>query len=228
MKNIFKNKLLIVIVLFVILLVSMCSNVLADTEYPLYNQGGSLMDYKVSGFSPSFKDNEDSFFLTNDGSVGYFDSSRYYLYCSSTNKGLIFLKRKSNNSVAEETLRVEYYNRTYDSENKVYVFSSFDHESFASGLSYTFVFTTQNIVNENGDVVFQQAPQEQEEITNPTNPEEEITSPVVQVELMKPTQVEEILPQIIAVVGIVLPTLLTIFGVLLVLYLIKSKNLLHL
>lgn len=64
------------------------------------------------------------------------------------------------------------------------------------------------------EVVFQGAPQAQEG--------------AVQVELMKPTQVQEIPQQILAVVMIVLPIFLGIFGVLLVLYLIKSKNLLQL
>ena len=227
MENIFKNKLLIVLVLFVILLVSMCSNVLADTEYPLYNQGGSLMDYKVSGFSPSFEGNEDSFIIYNNCSVGYFDSSEYYLFISSRDSGTIFLRRKSDNVIVDNSLRIDGYNYTIDNENHLYCLTSIRNSTYGSGVFFSNVFTTKNIVNENGDVVFQGAPQEQEEITNPTQ-EEEITNPVVQVELMKPTQVQEILPQIMAVVGIVLPMLLTIFGVLLVLYLIKSKNLLHL
>lgn len=69
-----------------------------------------------------------------------------------------------------------------------------------------------NYINYN--VVFQVAPQTPEEVDK--------------VELMKPTQVQEIPQQIVAVVMIVLPIFLGIFGVLLVLYLIKSKNLLQL
>ncbi len=52
--------------------------------------------------------------------------------------------------------------------------------------------------------------------------------PAKGVQLMKPTQVEEIPGQIVGIVKIVLPIFLSIFGILLVLYLIKSKNLLQL
>ena len=49
-----------------------------------------------------------------------------------------------------------------------------------------------------------------------------------QVVMMEITQVEELPTAIIQIVQIILPVFLVIFGVLLVLYLIKSKNLLHL
>lgn len=75
------------------------------------------------------------------------------------------------------------------------------------------ILCNHDIKDVNGNVVFQVAPQVEE---------------VPKVELMKATQVEEIPQQIVAVVMIVLPIFLAIFGVLLVLYLIKSKNLLQL
>ena len=70
-----------------------------------------------------------------------------------------------------------------------------------------------DIKDAEGNVVFPKAP-----------PQEEVPT----VELMKATQVEEIPQQIVKIVMIVLPVFLAIFGTLLVLYLIKSKNLLHL
>ena len=71
-----------------------------------------------------------------------------------------------------------------------------------------------NVYDNNNNLVFQAPPQQVEEVNR--------------VELMKPTQVQEIPQQIVAIVMIVLPIFLGIFGVLLVLYLIKSKNLLQL
>lgn len=53
-------------------------------------------------------------------------------------------------------------------------------------------------------------------------------APLEEVELMRATQVEEIPQQINRVLMIVIPIFLLIFGTLLVLYLIRSKNLLHL
>ncbi len=54
------------------------------------------------------------------------------------------------------------------------------------------------------------------------------TAPQMVEPLTEITQVEEIQPAVVKIVGIVLPVCLMIFGVLLVLYLIKSKNLLQL
>lgn len=76
------------------------------------------------------------------------------------------------------------------------------------------LFADYTVFDYNREVVFQEAPQTQGELSK--------------VELMKPTQVQEIPQQIVAVVMIVLPIFLGIFGVLLVLYLIRSKNLLQL
>lgn len=75
------------------------------------------------------------------------------------------------------------------------------------------LYSTYDVYSSDGQLVFPPAP-----------PQEEAP----QVELMKPTQLEEIPQQIAGVVEIALPIFLAIFGILLVLYLIKSKNLLHL
>lgn len=93
---------------------------------------------------------------------------------------------------------------------------SFTNQDFSSNgysfnHSYDLVYSSYDIYDLSGNLVFQGAPQE-----------------VAKVELMKATQVEEIPQQILGVVKIMVPIFLAIFGVLLVLYLIKSKNLLHL
>ena len=73
-----------------------------------------------------------------------------------------------------------------------------------------FMFSNYVVLDSNGKTVFQVAPQAQVE-------------PLAEI-----TQVEEIQPVVAKIVGLVLPACLTIFGTLLVLFLIKSKNLLQL
>lgn len=68
-----------------------------------------------------------------------------------------------------------------------------------------------DVYNDSNELVFQGAPQE-----------------IAQVEPMKIQQVEELVPKMVEIVKIVLPVCLIVFGTLLVVYLIKSKNLLHL
>ncbi len=72
-------------------------------------------------------------------------------------------------------------------------------------------FSNYDICDTEGNVVFPAPPQT-----------------VEAVELMKETQVEEIPQQIVAILKIIIPIFLAIFGTLLLLYLIKSKNLLNL
>lgn len=94
----------------------------------------------------------------------------------------------------------------------IWTVSNSNSKSFSLS-SISKYYSSDNLIDSNGNVVFQGAPQVEE---------------VPKVELMKATQVEEIPQQILAIVKIVLPILLSLFGVLLVLYLIKSKNLLQL
>ena len=95
-----------------------------------------------------------------------------------------------------------------ENSNSSFTFRCFDGDNVNLTNYY---YSNFDVLDSSGNVVFQKAPQE-----------------TFQVELMKPTQVEEIPAQIVGIVKIVLPIFLTIFGVLLVLYLIKSKNLLQL
>lgn len=73
------------------------------------------------------------------------------------------------------------------------------------------IYANHDVLNEEGEVVFQGAP-----------------LPPQVVEPMKIQQVEEIPQEVIKIVKMIIPTFLMIFGTLLVLYLIKSKNLLSL
>ena len=217
MKNILKNKLLIVMFLFFTFIVSILNfSFCSSQEYDAYYKGQTT-GWKFSNINISFEDNEDSFVIENNAgnciNIYYFDSSRYRFINYTTNSNTVFLKYKSSNAVAEGCLRYASYSRTLDSDNKLYIAGDLIDSGTCSGFSYSSsIFCTADIVNENGEVVFQGAPQEE----------------VPKVELMKATQVEEIPQQIAGILAIALPIFLTIFGILLVLYLIKSKNLLHL
>lgn len=216
MKNILKNKLLLIMFLFFTFVVgilnfSLCSSQEYDAYYKAQTTG-----WKFSNINISFEDNEDSFVIENNSSgcirIYYFDSSKYSLINYTTNSNTVFLKYKNSDKVAEGCLRYASYSRIYDSDNKLYISGDLIDTGTCSGFSFSrHFFCTSDILNENGETVFQGAPQE-----------------VPQVELMKATQVEEIPQQIAGILAIVLPIFLAIFGVLLVLYLIKSKNLLQL
>ena len=238
MENILKNKLLIILVLFTILINIICLSVFAS-EIANYTYSctyaGKNLNINVSDFE-GYSRHLVSVVETD----GYLTINVYYfngdVTFSSRDAGL-FINVPEGVSICQfsnSSSINDFYSGTTWSFPGSLNGTTREGSAFFSVNTYHYnqavktFYGQANVLDNEGNVVFQGAPQEQEEITNPTNPEEEITSPVVQVELMKPTQVQEILPQIMAVVGIVLPTLLTIFGVLLVLYLIKSKNLLHL
>ena len=96
-------------------------------------------------------------------------------------------------------------------------YASVSEGSWGSWIDSTILYPSRSLLYSNSDiliegtdkVVFQGAPQTQVE------------------PLMEITQVEEIQPAVAKIVGLVLPACLIIFGTLLVLYLIRSKNLLQ-
>lgn len=112
------------------------------------------------------------------------------------------------------TRKIIYYASNYslnmDSADSYTTNSTYGSVSSVSSYSYI-LNASDNIVDiSTGETVFQGAPR-------------------IQVEpLTEITQVEEIQPVVAKIVVLVLPACLTIFGVLLVLYLIVSKNLLQL
>ena len=256
MENIIKNKLLIVLVLFIILTTTMCSSVFAS-ETTTYNYSFNSDSKNFHAWTHriwmiqlprdmiAIRINVDDFEGLSNHIVEVSEGEGYfYIY--------VYYYEGDVSFVSDDTcMRVNigeggsatysFYGSwisdvhdggiiSFPTSNNGYLTS----DSFTTSVAnysqrLKYYYGDCAVFDNNGNEVFQGAPQGQEGgITNPANPVEEITTPGVQVELMKPTQVEEILPQIIAVVEIVLPIFLGIFGVLLVLYLIKSKNLLHL
>lgn len=229
MKYFFKNKLLIILVLIALFITSMCSSVFASTTIEVNEDTHSqvvlpdLLDdftYALVLINPL-----DSATQQNIVGTLYFSNSPIYYDGGSTNN--------SNTYFKNYIFPTDYYYKKQlfipNTSGSVLDMSQYTLDDFdylltgATGntsrvsniILYSktdvYYYDTSNSVLTD-EVVFQGAPQVQ----------------TPQVELMKATQVEEILPQIIAVVEIVLPIFLGIFGVLLVLYLIKSKNLLHL
>lgn len=221
MKNILKNKLLIISVLFSIIITTMCSSVFAS-ETTTYNYSLIYDSKNININVDDYADFSNYLVEIAERNGGYLYISVYYF-----NGDVSFVSRDSDFFVnIGEGGSVAYFTRSFPisdiNDGKIV---SFPSSGEASLRNYSFSTTIANyservktyygvgtVLDTSSNVVFQGAPQAQ----------------VAQVELMKPTQVEEILPQIIAVVEIVLPIFLGIFGVLLVLYLIKSKNLLHL
>lgn len=158
------------------------------------------VSYEVSSFIQTF----DKIFIITDG-------SSYYLFVMPYDSDIVVngLLYCSSGSFYQATTATRSISEllSFGEDN----FTSFSGGSFGYGRDI--YYTNFNVYDTDGNLVFQGAPQVEE---------------VPKVELMKATQVEEIPQQIIAVVMIVLPIFLAIFGVLLVLYLIKSKNLLQL
>lgn len=171
--------------------------------------------------------NCNSFAFTYDG-VNYpdldsVDGYDYFLYVDLRNNsaspyifGYLTTSKIYVNS-STNILNVKGAVRRYTFQNNSWVFdNSFGSKDKVSVLGGTikdfdiFMFSNYAVLDSDGKTVFQGAPQNQVE------PLKEIT------------QVEEIQPVVAKIVGLVLPACLAIFGVLLVLYLIVSKNLLQL
>lgn len=227
----FTHKFLPIIGLFLLVAFSLCTSCFAYDS-------SNLPD-----FSNLVSDN-DNYVITYSSSDGYrlivvpSTANLYYCgqyvfnggtYISSVNSTLLSWQQNSYFLSYECTSDIEFFSykivdnvwtRTSISSsspyNSIYIGKEFDE-------STGFIFSTIDLKTPpntfgypsslSDRLVFQIAPQVEE---------------VPKVELMKATQVEEIPQQIVAIVTIVLPIFLAIFGVLLVLYLIKSKNLLQL
>lgn len=210
MKNIFKNKLLIILVLIALFITTMCSSAFAES-------GDVTFSYNDTSYTIS-SDLVSSYpYVFIIGSIGSTNTYEFYYSSSPFTFKNITSGGQRYCYVYNEDFYV--YRIASDSNlNQINTVTAGSGYHITSGSTDFFygklvcVYTSHDVYDRNNNLVFQGAPQVQ----------------TPQVELMKPTQVEEILPQMIAVVEIVLPIFLGIFGILLVLYLIKSNNLLHL
>ena len=221
MQNIFKNKLFILFsfILFVFFIFSF-SSVFASSEDEIVTFYSEDFGCDVTINLPTGLGSNYQYYMINTLKLSGNYPYRVTVWCS--NSEFLF-NYVENGSCAYGTINNSPYFKFDMTENFIptdFSSKSVDFEngnprtvSGSTGLGKT-IFSNTNVYNNNNELVFQGAPQAQGE--------------AVQVELMKPTQVQEIPQQIVAVVMIVLPIFLGIFGVLLVLYLIKSKNLLQL
>ena len=216
MQNLFKNKLFIIFSLFIILVAFISSSCFASFDFTYNDTSYSVDDF--NNLLSEKNDNNTDFvllFITQGSPSAY--SSDYILFTYSGNLyyKLGYLYVLDNDFSALKCGNFYYHINKYNVFNWERYGEGWD-TYHNSDCQWSIVYSTSDVYSydDKSTVVFQVAPQAQGE--------------AVQVELMKPTQVQEIPQQIVAVVMIVLPIFLGIFGVLLVLYLIKSKNLLQL
>lgn len=230
--NFFTHKFLPIVGVFLLVAFSLCTSCFASFDFTYNETSYSLPDYDyiLNNVKNEYGYNDISYVI-GYGSINSTLGSRFKLYIFTSDVSSysnVFLKdsggsehfvnlytKDSNNedSCINGSNGLLYY---YDQSSNSWVqWSSFNGSTNAS---YRFpyfdlIYSTHDVFDSSSNLVFQGAPQVEE---------------VPKVELMKATQVEEIPQQIVTIVMIVLPIFLAIFGVLLVLYLIKSKNLLQL
>lgn len=187
-----KNKLLISFILFIFIL-SIFSFSFA-VEIPNIEVTYNNQVYTLSDF-PLWSDDYE--YLAVFGSDT--NPSTFYIYGYTTNK----LVGNGTFQARYSSFGVTYSSDWYD--HGIGTFSKMDSTDEPP------IWSNFDILDDDGSVVFPQAPQ-----------------PIQVVEPMEMKQVEEILPEIWKIAMMILPGCLLIFGMLLVVYLIKSKNLLQL
>lgn len=209
-----KNKIFLILGIFFIVLLGMITNSKATMEYEMSN--GEILSFE----SVPTDGNPDFLMFKYDLSSTVY---RIYYYTFDNTKGTLV----SNSGLAYSFLNdnkfpgaIKMYEYYSDSPGKGFVYSN----SFSTTTldpNYKCYYSTQDIpvANYIGDgrfeitdeILFQGAP-----------------LPIPMVTPMEVGKVEELPTLIIQIVEMIIPAFLIIFGTLLVLYLIKSKNLLQL
>lgn len=210
-----KNKIFLILGIFFIVLLGMITNSKATMEYEMSN--GEILSFE----SVPNDGNPDFVMLKyNLSSSVYmieyytFDNTKGTLTFSDI--GLTFLDFENKTSSSAFVKYYEYYS---DSPSKGFVFIR-DIVSTTLDNSYVGYFSNKDIpVSIRKDGLYEIT----DEILFPGAP-----LPIPMVEPMKVGKVEELPTLIIQIVEMIIPVFLIIFGTLLVLYLIKSKNLLQL
>ena len=217
MKEFLKNKFFIIFFAFILFMFLGITSSFCAITYPMTEGDVTFENPPVDG-NPDFFICEGNF----GGIPSYFyytyDSSVAYLYYKKSSTGSFVFVDKNTNKLS---ITAHYYRIEKDNLSGSFI----DIGTIASmslGSSITNYYSTKDIYSCTGDgvsgflstgtVVFTGAP-----------------LPIQGVELMKEIQAPEgILPAIMKIVEMILPVCLIIFGTLLVVYLIKSKNLLQL
>lgn len=241
MKNNFlTHKFLPVLSVFLLVISLFCTSVFAISDVSNYSFYNSLIEKNVTideellvdifNFVPDDYNNILVIYTKIDNIDYYsFYFSSYPIAISSSSGRLQYAFKNGYykyivNSEKINKCDLEYFDlntstiqgfQNYSNDNGIYtsVYSSFNDDTVCVYSNHdVYYYNPSDKTVDLETVVFQGAPQEQE---------------VTQVELMKPIQVQEIPQQIAGILAIALPIFLVIFGVLLLLYLLKSKNLLN-
>ena len=211
-----KNKIFLILGIFFIILLGMMTNSKATMEFEMSN--GEILSFE----SIPTDGNPDFLMFKYDLSptvyrIDYytFDNTKGTL-TSDDGTGLLFLDLENKPATYVAKKHYEYFS---DSPGKGFVFSN-DFAMSTLALNYKCYFSNKDIpvsIKEDdkwtikNEILFQGAP-----------------LPIPMVEPMEVSKVEELPTLIIQIVEMIIPVFLIIFGTLLVLYLIKSKNLLQL
>ena len=216
MNKIFKNKIFLLLMFSVLFVLAFNCNSFADSSKTFTLNSGD--DVKIS-IPDEFNLPDFSVFRTTfKGDYGYlvfnYDHNKNTLYYD-----LTYTDTSSGRLPSINFYLYQYGSETTDCINYIFInyqgsvssSASFKSSSFWGSIEDKDYYSTSLVYDyhDSSKVVFQGAPQAQVE------------------PLMEITQVEEIQPAVAKIVDLVLPACLIIFGTLLVLYLIKSKNLLQ-
>lgn len=209
MKKIYINKLLVILSLFTILISTIFTNVFASFDFTTSDGNNyTVFDVPSDGNSyfivyPLYSN---IIIITSSVPICHgFDAGGYSATC---------YRGKDMHKYYSASKDYSTYSREDESAFSTYAKDNYEYMYTGSSAEYRIdklLYSNHDITDKYGKVVFQGAP------LTPTP-----------VEPLKITQVEEIQPAVAKIVDLVLPACLIIFGTLLVLYLIKSKNLLQL
>ena len=207
--NIFKNKILFIILLFTLLIITFSSNVFASTTYT-FSDGKS---YKIPDFT--LDDNRHFIIL-----YLYNNPNELYIYTYSNDlMALGSLGTALNPEGINVSLYSNFDDTSVDGHFDYFKYSYPDCEFLDDGTSQGFDLHDNNFgLYTDVDIGS----------IDPDHPDVFFSPTPVGVKTMEIQQVEEIPQVIIKVVMMILPVCLGIFGILLVIYLIRSKNLLNL
>lgn len=200
-----KDKILKITILLFIILIFISSSVLAvscDYTFTYNDKEYSINEDLLSQFSFLLvcKNASGYVFLLSNAPITYSSEYDSKFYCNSD-----FYYYSGSEATVTLYPNLSLEDLTYITNGSL----GFNHTGLANS---SIVYASEDVYDENGELVFQGAP----------------LAPVGVVEPMKIQQVEEIPLMMEKIIKMILPVCLIIFGTLLVIYLIKSKNLLQL
>lgn len=214
MKEILQNKLLIIFLIVFTLIGTMCSSVYASSDliYKVKNLDGLELTFNVPS---DLRANYKYVYITQ---YNFSDGTRTdYTVCFSdvalfadVSSHVIRLSKDYNSSFPKPANSIKWYVFDDEIQSKT-SFSMEDNCDFY-----------ENIIEGTSDILYSNV-----DVYDYNNPDKLVFqgAPQMEVELVQAMKVEEIPQKIIQIIMIILPIFLLIFGTLLVIYLIRLKNL---